>query len=261
MLLMILLAALASVFALPRKGLAEEVIPERGIVLSGGSVDEDVYKNRIITARGGSASVDFLMPLGFILIPVKEYASMIVRDVSVSSRGGEDYFEEEDFNVPDDDFFEETEFYDEEPSVHLHRKWNYAVKLPALTGSADISFATIGGEQQDVSDCPVTLNIANIDALVNGTYTYEQIKAFHALSPDANVAAHEHAFGTNEEPAEYTIRAFASLMITANLQSSFIGGAVGKINKLTIARDAESWTDYHSAVSVHWWAGSKEADG
>lgn len=228
---LILLAALASVFALPRKGLAEEVIPERGIVLSGGSVDEDVYKNRIITARGGSASVDFLMPLGFILIPVKEYASMIVRNV------------------------------DEEPSVHLHRKWNYAVKLPALTGRADISFATLGGEQQDVSDCPVTLNIANVDALANGTYTYEQIKAFHALSPDADVAAHEHAFGTNEEPAEYTIRAFASLKITANLQSSFIGGAVGKINKLTLARDAEGWTDYHSAVSVHWWAGSKEADG
>lgn len=226
---LILLAALASVFALPRKGLAEEVIPERGIVISGGSVDEDVYKNRIITARGGSASVDFLMPLGFILIPVKEYASMIVRE--------------------------------EEPSIHLHRKWNYAVKLPALTGHADISFATLGGEQQDVSDCPVTLNIANIDALADGTYTYEQIKAFHALSPDANVAAHEHAFGTNEEPAEYTIRAFASLKITANLQSSFIGGAVGKINKLTLARDAESWTDYHSAVSVHWWAGSKEADG
>lgn len=234
---LILLAALAFVFALPRKGLAEEAIPERGIVLSGGSVDEDVYKNRIITARGGSASVDFLMPLGFILIPVKEYASMIVRNVSVSSRGGE-----------------------EEPSVHLHRKWNYAVKLPALTGRADISFATLGGEQQDVSDCPVTLNIANIDALVNGTYTYEQIKAFHALSPDANVAAHEHAFGTVDEPAEYTIRAFASLKITANLQSSFIGGAVGKINKLTLARDAEGWTDYHSAVSVHWWAGSKEAD-
>lgn len=227
---LILLAALAFVFALPRKGLAEEVIPERGIVLSGGSVDEDVYKNRIITARGGSASVDFLMPLGFILIPVKEYASMIVRNV------------------------------DEEPSVHLHRKWNYAVKLPALTGRADISFATLGGEQQDVTNCPVTLNIANIDALADGTYTYEQIKAFHALSPDADVAAHEHAFGTVEEPAEYTIRAFASLKITANLQSSFIGGAVGKINKLTLARDAEGWTDYHSAVSVHWWAGSKEAD-
>lgn len=228
---LILLAALAFVFALPRKGLAEEVIPERGIVLSGGSVDEDVYKNRIITARGGSASVDFLMPLGFILIPVKEYASMIVRNV------------------------------DEEPSVHLHRKWNYAVKLPALTGHADISFATLGGEQQYVNNCPVTLNIANVDALVNGTYTYEQIKAFHALSPDANVAAHEHAFGTVEEPAEYTIRAFASLKITANLQSSFIGGAVGKINSLTLARGAEGWTDYHSAVSVHWWAGSKEADG
>lgn len=211
------------------------------IVLQAGGA-ESIYKNRIITAKGGSASVDFLMPLGFILIPVKEYASMIVRNVSVSSMGGEDFF-------------------DEEPSVHLHRKWNYSVKLPALTGHADISFATLGGEQQDVSDCPVTLNIANIDALTGGTYTYEQIKAFHALSPDAGVAAHEHAFGTNEEPAEYTIRAFASLKITANLQSSFIGGAVGKINNLTLARDAESWTDYHSAVSVHWWAGSKEADG
>lgn len=229
------------------------------IVLQAGGA-ESIYKNRIITAKGGSTSVDFLMPLGFILIPVKEYASMIVRDVSVSSRGSEDFFDEEEFNVPDDDFFEETEFFEEEPSVHLHRKWNYAVKLPALTGHADISFATLGGEQQDVTNCPVTLNIANIDALANGTYTYEQIKAFHALSPDADVAAHEHAFGTNEEPAEYTIRAFASLKITANLQSSFIGGAVGKINKLTLARDAEGWTDYHSAVSVHWWAGSKEAD-
>lgn len=230
------------------------------IVLQAGGA-ESIYKNRIITAKGGSASVDFLMPLGFILIPVKEYASMIVRNVSVSSRGGDDYFEEEDFNVPDDDFFEETEFFEEEPSVHLHRKWNYAVKLPALTGRADISFATLGGEQQDVNNCQVTLNIANIAALANGTYTYEQIKAFHALSPDADVAAHEHAFGTNEEPAEYTIRAFASLKITAELETSFVGGAVGKINKLTLARDAESWTDYHSAVSVHWWAGSKEADG
>ena len=53
------------------------------IVLQAGGA-ESIYKNRIITAKGGSASVDFLMPLGFILIPIKEYASMIVRDVSVS---------------------------------------------------------------------------------------------------------------------------------------------------------------------------------
>lgn len=249
---LILLAALASVFALPRKGLAEEVIPERGIVLSGGSVDEDVYKNRIITARGGSASVDFLMPLGFILIPVKEYATWMMRSVLVGRGSYDDFYEEEYYPEPDDTFAEE-EFFEEEPSHHWHRKWNYAVKLPALTGRADISFATLGGEQQDVTNCPVTLNIANIDALANGSYEYEQIKAFHALSPDANVAAHEHAFGTKEEPVHYTIRAFASLKITANLQSAFLGGAVGKINKLTLARDAEGWTDYRSAVSVHWW--------